>query len=135
MRFFKFFDKLEDFTREHLSRHPYWYSFFGGIATVLFWRGVWETADKLENYNEITKWLFYGPHEIVLSSIFLMLMGLMVSIFVGDRIIISGLRHEKKVEDKTEEIISEEVITLKHIRDEIRLIKAELKEEINKSNR
>ena len=133
MRFFKFFDKLEDFTREHLARHPYWYAFFGGVATVLFWRGVWETADILSTKNDSLAWFFYGPHQVIISLLALMMMGLVVSIFVGDRIIISGLRHEKKVEDKTEEIVSEEVVTLRHVRDEIRAIKAELKEEIKKN--
>ena len=142
MRFFKKFDKLEDFTREHLARHPYWYALFGGVFVVLFWRGVWETADLLAGrYDTATqyairsdflKWFFYGPNQVILSIIVLILMGLFVSVFVGDKIIISGLRGEKRVENKTEEIVAEEVISLKHIRDEIRALKAELKEEINK---
>ena len=131
MRIFKLFDRLEDYTREHLAKHPLFYSFLGGATAVLFWRGIWETADILSTRNVFLHWFFYGPNQVVFSTILLTLMGLMVSIFVGEKIIISGLRHEKKVEDRTEEIVEEEVITLKHIRDEVRAVKAELKEEID----
>ena len=125
----KFFDKLEDLIREYLSRHPITYSIIGGVGVVLFWRAVWETADMLMRLNHpVLEVLFYPPVQIVISTSLLLLTGLMVSIFIGDRIILSGLRHEKKMEEKTEEIIKEEAITLMHIRDEIR----ELREEIKK---
>lgn len=132
MRILKLFDKLEYYTREHLAEHPLFYSFLGGVAVVLFWRGVWETADILAQRNNVLKWFLYGPNQVVFSTLILMLMGLMVSVFIGEKIIISGLRHEKTVEDRTKEIVEEEVVTLKHIRDEVRSLKAELKEEISK---
>ncbi|MEI6042710.1 MAG: hypothetical protein WCQ00_04065 [bacterium] len=125
-KFFRLFGRTEDFTIGYLAKHPFWYSFFGGVAVVLFWRGVWETADMLATRTDALRWFFYGPNQVIVSTVALILMGLMVSIFVGDRIIISGLRHEKKVEDRTEEIVSEEIITLKHIRDEIRALKSEI---------
>jgi hypothetical protein len=64
--------------------------------------------------------------QILLATILLMLTGLIVSVFIGDRILLSGIRHEKKMEERTEDLIKEEVITLSHIRDEIRLIKKEI---------
>ena len=128
MRILKILGKTEDYIREHLSRHPLFYSFLGGVTVVLFWRGVWETADILSNRNNFLHWFFYGPNQVIFSTLLLLLMGLMVSVFVGEKIIISGLRHEKRVEDRTEEIVEEEVVTLKHIRDEVRALKAELKE-------
>ncbi len=134
MRFFKAFDRAEEYVREHLSRHPLFYAFLGGVFVVLFWRGVWNTADILSNRNSFLHWFFYGPNQVVFSTIILMLMGLMVSVFVGEKIIISGLRHEKQVEDRTEEIIEEEVITLKHVRDEIRALKAEMRSSTNKTS-
>jgi hypothetical protein len=127
MRIFKAFDKAEDYVRGHLSKHPLFYAFLGGVFVVLFWRGVWETADILATRNSFLHWFLYGPNQIVFSTIALMLMGLMVSVFVGEKIIISGLRHEKQVEDRTEEIIEEEVVTLRHIRDEVRALKAEIR--------
>ena len=43
----RFFDKLEDKIRGRLSHHPIFYALVGGIGVVLFWRGVWHTADDV----------------------------------------------------------------------------------------
>jgi len=123
----RLFDKLEDFAREHLSRYPITYSIIGGVGVVLFWRGVWETADIAANLHPYLEILFYPPIQLILATLGLMLTGLMVSIFIGDRIILSGLRHEKKLEERTEELVEEEVVTLKHIHDELKTLKKELK--------
>ena len=127
----KFFDKLEDSVRQNLSRFPITYSIIGGVMVVLFWRAIWETADILMNVNPALNLFFYAPTQIIFSTIALLITGLMVSTFIGDRIILSGLRHEKKMEEKTEEIVKEEAITLAHIRNEIR----ELREDIKKLKR
>ncbi len=123
----KFFDKLEDLIREHLSRRPITYSIIGGVGVVLFWRAVWETADMLMRLNSVLAFVFYPPIQLLISTILLLITGLMVSVFIGDRIILSGLRHEKKLEEKTEELVEEEVITLKHIQNEIRGLRSEIK--------
>lgn len=107
-KIFRFFDKLEDRTREHLSRVPIFYAVVGGVAVVLFWRGVWHSADMLEASGGIWAALFSAPFSMVVSTIVLLLTGLFVSFFIGDRIILSGLRHEKKIEEKTEEEVREE---------------------------
>jgi hypothetical protein len=124
---FNFFDKLEDNVRGHLSRYPIPYSIIGGTGIVLFWRGVWETANILSHVNRFFEIFFYPPAQIIISILGLMLIGLMVSIFIGDHIILSGIRHEKKVEEATKTLVKEEEITLKHIRQEI----LDLKKEIN----
>lgn len=102
MKFIKFFDKLEDKARGVLSRAPIVYGIIGGTAIVIFWRGVWHTADMLEQSGGIFAVLFGAPVSMVLSAIALLLTGLFVSFFIGDRIILSGLTHEKKLEEKTE---------------------------------
>lgn len=128
----KFFDKLEDLIREHLSRRPITYSIIGGVGVVLFWRAVWETADMLAGLNPALAFLFYPPIQLLLSTILLLLTGLMVSVFIGDRIILSGLRHEKKLEEKTEELVEEEVITLVEIQQSIKKLEKEVKKLVDR---
>jgi hypothetical protein len=129
----RFFDKVEDYARTHLSKHPIPYSIIGGVGVVLFWRGVWESADLLMRLGvPFLSWFFYPPVQVILATSLLMLTGLMVSVFIGDRILLSGLRHEKKIEEKTEELVAEEVIRLSHIRDEIRALRKEIEELKNK---
>lgn len=105
--FFRFFDKLEDKARSRLSRNPILYAFLSGIGTVLFYRGVWMIAD---NFGFMT-----GPVTLVVSLAILLITGVFVFHFVSDQIIISGLKKEKKLIEKTEEEIAIETITLKEI--------------------
>lgn len=98
----KFFDTIEDGMRGKLSRAPIVYALIGGTAIVLFWRGVWHFADTLEKSGGILAIIFGTPVSMVLSALLLLLTGLFVSFFIGDRIILSGLTHEKKLEEKTE---------------------------------
>jgi hypothetical protein len=105
----RFFDKLEDFAREHLSRRPIPYAIVGGVFHVLFWRSIWESADMLYRQGGIWEMFLYPPVQILVTTAVLMLTGLMVSSFIGDRIILSGVKHEKKLFEKTEaEIVKEE---------------------------
>lgn len=124
-----FFDVLEDKTRARLSKYPIWYSVFGATMLILFWRGIWETADILHHSTNIyVAQFFYPPVQIVVCLLGLLMTGLMVSTFIGHRIILSGLRHEKKLEEDTDELVKEEVITLKHIREEIRDLKKDIED-------
>lgn len=100
-KIFNFFDKVEDHVRGGLSRHPFIYTFIGGVGVVLFWRGVWHTADTLESYGGIWTIIFSAAGSIVVSIIVLLITGLFVSVFIGDSIIISGIKKDKKVIDKT----------------------------------
>ena len=115
----KFFDKLEDKVRARLSHRSIVYAFIGGVATVLFWRGVWHTGDILMQQGGILGWIFYEPISIVWTAIILLVTGLFVSNFIGERIVISGLKKEKKVTDKTEEEV-------KHEDDKIAVLNAKL---------
>ncbi|MEK7193259.1 MAG: hypothetical protein AAB652_00535 [Patescibacteria group bacterium] len=116
----KFFDKLEDKVRARLSRKPILYTLIGGFAIVLFWRGVWLTADLFP--------FLTGPVSIVISVVTLLVTGLFVSFFIGDRTILSGLKGEKKLVEKTEEEVKAEAVTLRDVKDEIRHIDKELHE-------
>ncbi len=102
MKVLKFFDRLEDRVRGRLSHNPIPYGIVGGVAIVLFWRGVWHSADLIEASDTAFSVLFTAPVSMALSALALLLTGLFVSFFIGDRIILSGLTHEKKIEEKTE---------------------------------
>lgn len=119
MKILKFFDKLEDKIRANLSRHSWLYAFIGSIGIVLLWRGIWLISDDLG----LNGWASAVAGIVILSSI-----GLFVSFFVGSEIIIGGIKAEKRIDEKTEEEIEKETVSLREIRKEIREIKETLKE-------
>lgn len=127
-RIIKFFDRLEDRVREFLSRSPIAYGIVGGFAVVIFWRGVWHTADLIEAGGSFFAPLFTAPVSTVASTVILLLTGLFVSFFIGDRIILSGLKHEKKVEEKTEKEVREEGMILLDIHKKLERLERELHE-------
>ena len=119
----KFFDKLEDHVRGYLSHRPILYTLIGGTAIVLFWYGVWEVAVQI-HLNAIL--------AIIISVAVLLVTGLFVSFFIGDTIIISGLRHEKKLTEKTETEIQEVTDDLADIKKELHEVKDILKDQKTK---
>src|SRR3989344_4113589 len=126
LKIYKFFDKLEDKVRGLLSLVPILYGIIGGTAIVMFWRGVWHLADKFEQSGGIWAIVFGAPVSVVLSAIILLLTGLFVSFFIGDRIILSGLTHEKKIEEKTESEVRAEGALLLNMSDKLRHIEREI---------
>lgn len=119
MGIIKFFDLLEDKVRAWLSKRPILYGFIAGIGAVLFFRGVWLIADEM-HLSSIA--------SIALSLIILLLSGVFVSHFVGDQLVLSGLKKEKKVIDKTEDEIRAEMTTLREIKDELKEIRKDINE-------
>ncbi len=111
----KYFDRLEDKIRDKLSHRSIFYALIGGVTFVLFWRGVWHTADILQQRGGVWGYIFYEPNTIVWTTIIMLITGLFVSLFIGDRIILSGLKHEKKVDEKTEEEIIQEESEIKQL--------------------
>jgi len=107
-------DKIEDKARGRLSHYPLVYAFIGGTGIILFWRGVWHTADLAVrllsdvnggatsvNLSSLPWW--DGPLSMLIGAVLLLTVGLFVSSFIGSEIIISGLKREKKIIEKTEE--------------------------------
>jgi hypothetical protein len=112
-------DKFEDKTRVKLSHYPIIYAFIGGTGVVIFWRGIWHTADYLMSFftivDDVTStsglqlpW-WDGPLSVIVGTLLLLVVGLFVTSFIGNEIIISGLRQEKKIVEKTEEEIKNEL--------------------------
>ncbi len=89
-----FFDKLEDYVRINLSHTPIIYALVGAVGIILLWKGVWEVAQLIPG--------LYGFGSIVMGVIILLASGLLVSFFIGDSIIISGFKKEKKLVEKSE---------------------------------
>ena len=118
-RVLSFFDKLEDNIRAACSRRPIIYAFVGGAAIVLFWRGVWMVADTIP--------FLTGPVSILVSVAILLAMGLFVSFFIGDNIIISGLKKEKRLDEKIASEVKTELDMLNDIQKRLNDIEKELK--------
>lgn len=112
----KALDHLEDHVRQYLSKRPLVYALIAGVGVVLFWRGVWDLAG-----------LIIGPGVSLLISVVIMLTtGTFVSFFIGDHIIISGMKAEKRVDEKTEQEIRKEEGELSHIDQDIELLKGQV---------
>lgn len=131
-------DKIEDQVRIKLSHYPIIYAFVGGAGVIIFWRGIWHSVDYLMEYyftiggsqsstsiSQLPWW--DGPLSICVGTILLLSAGLFVSSFIGNEIIISGLKKEKKIAEKTEEEIESDLAEDKKIRNEIHEISTRLK--------
>jgi len=118
-KIFYFFDKLEDKIRATLSRHSIIYAFIGGTAIVLFWRGVWMVADMIP--------FLTGPVSMLVSIAVLLIVGLFVSFFIGDTILISGFKKEKRLDEKVVSEVKTELDILNDIQKRLNDIEKELK--------
>jgi len=129
----KFFQKLEHSIRGRLSHYPTLYAIIGGIGVVLFWRGVWHTADyfmlRYKSVNlglptiDLTNELWWdGPLSFLIGLVILLMIGVFVSNFIGNEILISGLRGEKKLSEKTKEEIETEADKIDDIEEELEKI-------------
>lgn len=119
-RFFdRFFDKLEDRVRGKLSHLPIIYGFLGGFGIVLFWRGTWHIADDFG---------LSSLASLIIGATILLITGLFSASFIGDQIIISGLKHEKRLAELTEEEVETERDMLLKIREELKDVKKDIEE-------
>src|SRR3989338_2987911 len=116
----KYFDHLEDKIRGHLSHYPIVYAFIVGVGIVLFWRGVWHTADLFA--------FMTGPVSTIIGVIILLMVGMFVSFFIGDSIIIAGIKREKKLAEKTEGEIETEKEELDDVRGMVQEVEQEVEE-------
>ena len=112
-----FLDRLEDKIRGRLSHYPIVYALVGGIGVVLFWRGVWHVADSI-NIGSVA--------SLVVGSAILLVSGVFVSAFVGNRLIISGLAGEKKLSEKTEIEIATEETQIKNLQKAVNKLEEKL---------
>jgi len=125
MKFRNYFYQIEGKIRNRLSHHPLVYALIGSVGIVLIWRGIWHLADNIN----MPAWI-----SLVLGILIAAVSGLFVSFFVGENILISGMRKEKRVDQKTEEEIikeEEEIEKEEKIVEEIEKDIKEIKEELS----
>ncbi|HVU80232.1 MAG TPA: hypothetical protein VHD37_02605 [Candidatus Paceibacterota bacterium] len=115
-----FFDKLEDVLRAKLSHRPILYALIGGVGIVLFWKGVWEAAEHFP--------MLYGWPSAALGLLLILPTGLFVSFFIGDNIILSGYRNQKKLVERTEEEVMKDVDINEAMKAQLDRVEAQLAE-------
>lgn len=102
--------------RAKLAHYPIAYSLIAATAIVIFWRSVWGIADYgISNDGHGLSYVY----SLIVSTIVLLLTGLFTSFFVGDTILISGLKKEKKLIEKTEDEVDREGSVLKRLQSNV----------------
>lgn len=126
----RLFDLFENRVRGRLSHFPILYAFIGGAGAVIFWRGIWHTMDYLmlllssaqlgDASVDLDGLLWWdGPLSVFIGAVLLLATGVFVSNFIGNEIIITGLRGEKKVAEKTEVEVRTEAGSLAEIKEDV----------------
>lgn len=113
----KLFDKMEDKIRRKLSRYPILYAFIVGTGIVLFWRGIWHTADDAS---------LSSLASLVIGTVVLIMVGGFVSEFIGNKLIISGLVGEKKLTEKEGGEIETEETQIKNLQNTLSRLEKKL---------
>lgn len=107
------FLSIESRARKYFERFPFIHAFLAGVGVILFWRGIWEVADRYHLHPIIS---------IVAGVIILVGIGLFIHTFIGNAIIIKNVKHEINIEKENrkdfsvfEKDIAKEEITLFHL--------------------
>lgn len=91
------FLRIEERARTYFERVPFLHAFLGGVGVVLFWRGVWEIADRMRIDPIVS---------IIVGSLLLGSIGLFLHTFVGNAIIIKNVEKDKRMTTKAEHEIA-----------------------------
>jgi hypothetical protein len=113
----KIFNNFVDIVRGKMSRYPILYAFIVGTGIVLFWRGIWHFADDI-NIGSVV--------SVIIGTIILVITGIFVSEFIGNRLIISGLVGEKKLVKKEESEIETEEMQIKNLQNTLARLEKKL---------
>jgi len=122
----------------YLSHRPKLYALIVGIGIVLFWRGVWHTTDLVHTYFKFfqssstigapySAW-WDGPLSLIVGVIILYFTGAFISSFIGNELILAGLRKEKRLEGKTESEMKSEAQSVLEIRSGLKNVEEKIEE-------
>ena len=109
------------------------YALIVGVGIVLFWRGIWHGTDEVLNYvvqDRIITSIDYlsqsvwwdAPLSLFLGIVILYFTGAFISSFIGNELILSGLRGEKRLNEKTEEQVENEVRAISDIKESLKSV-------------
>ncbi len=126
--FFKAIYRLEARIRGRFSHVPVLYAFIGGSLMILFWRGIWHTADLLELNGGFLGFAFYPVTTLFWTVALMIIIGVFIPLFIGDQIIISGLKQEKKLSEKTQKEIREEEVSIDVVNAKIERLSSQIDE-------
>jgi len=142
-----FISKIVDRIKAFLSHRPGFYALVVGVGIVLFWRGVWHTTDLIHimfgsfgsnsTIDSISVTWWDGPLSFLVGTIVLYFTGAFTSSFIGNELILSGLRGEKRLEQKTESEVKGEEEYILDIKKELEVVTekiTELEKEAFKKN-
>jgi divalent metal cation (Fe/Co/Zn/Cd) transporter len=130
--------KAQQHSHIFLSHRPKLYALVVGVGVVLFWRGIWHTIDNFHamliqyqqtsviNFSNNVWW--DGPLSLVVGCVILYLTGSFISSFIGNELILSGLRTEKKLAEKTDADVQSEFKAIADIKEELNQISEKFEE-------
>jgi len=134
----KILEKIIEKIKIYLSHRPGLYALIVGVGIVLFWRGTWHSIDLIHTYfnvfqNNLTidsvmiPW-WDGPLSFIVGVLVLYFTSAFTSSFIGNELILSGLRREKRLNEQTKsEIKTEEQVVL-DIKQELGLVSEKIGE-------
>lgn len=132
------FNYLENKIRGFLSHYPKWYAFISGAGIIIFWRGVWHSVDYIHvyfhqyaiasNIDMTTSPWWDGPLSLIFGMLVLLLTGTFESSFIGNEIILAGLRGEKQLSKKTEVEVRTEVGAIADIKEQLMSVSRQLED-------
>ena len=76
---------------------------------MLFWRGVWDVADVLEQHTSWGSFVLSPVGSMILGIVVLLATGLLVSSMIGESILLTSIRKEKKLIEKSRQEIEEDL--------------------------
>lgn len=131
------FNKLENKIRRWLSHRPILYGIIAGTGVVIFWRGVWHSMDFImylaANWQtgsniDLTSYLWWdGPLSILIGIVILLFTGVFVSSFIGNEVILSGLRGEKVLAEMNERELKTEASAIAHMQETLEDLRDHIK--------